>query len=223
MMSDWVVEPISKKEADRFVVAKHYSRRASVYWAAYALLIDGFVEGVVVYGQPSPQSSKHAFVDRDFRLYELSRLVIQTELPNAASFLVGQSLRLLPKPNACISFADSSWGHAGIVYQATNWLYTGGTKSHDSLYLIDGKSVHPMTLRDQGIKDPKRWAKENGVKTVPPEVKHRYFYINARSKREKREMLGKLKYPVLSEYPKLPRSRYDAGDRIVLTKDPLFA
>lgn len=220
-MVEFDVIPLSKKEVDIFVRAKHYSRRASVFWAGFGLVREGRVEGVVVYGQPSPQSSKHAFKDRDFRLYELSRLVVQTDAPNAASILVGRSLSLLPKPNACISFADSGWGHAGIVYQATNWLYTGATKSHDHLYLINGERVHPMSLRDRGVLDPKRWAKENNIETVPPAPKHRYFFINARSKREKKDMLARLRYPVAATYPKLPKSRYDDGDRIEML-DPLF-
>ena len=47
----WTVEPITKKQADLIVTARHYSRRAPVFWEAFALVEDGFVEGVVVYGQ----------------------------------------------------------------------------------------------------------------------------------------------------------------------------
>lgn len=207
------IVPITKKQADLFVVNKHYSRRAPIFWAGFGLVIDGMIEGVVVYGQPSPPIQRYAFRERDFRLYELSRLVIQTGARNAASFLVGRSLRMLDKPSAVVSYADSEWGHAGIVYQATNWLYTGATVSHDHSYIMDGKRVHPMTLRDQGITDPKRWAKENGIETAPPMKKHRYFYLNG-NKRQCRDMLERLKYPVVPEYPKLDQSRYDDGERI---------
>jgi hypothetical protein len=206
---------ITKREADLFVVNKHYSRRASIFWAGFGLVMDGKIEGVVVYGQPSPPIQKHAFKDRDFKLYELSRLVIQTDKRNAASFLVGNSLKQLEKPCAVISYADTAHGHAGIVYQATNWIYTGATKSHDHTYLINGERVHPMTLRDKGISDPKRWAKENFVTTIPPQEKHRYFYFVGCPKEQKR-MLKKMVYPVVSCYPKLPKQKYDAGPRIEL-------
>jgi hypothetical protein len=162
------VVPIDKATADRLIVARHYSKRASIFWKGFALVFDGRVYGVVVYGQPSPPIQKHSFKDRDFRLYELSRLVIQTTKRNAASYLVAQSLKMLEQPCAVVSYADSEHGHAGIVYQATNWIYTGATKSHDHAYLVDGKRVHPISLRDKGITDPKRWAKENGIKTLPP-------------------------------------------------------
>lgn len=214
-MDEWRVEKITKKQAEAFVVTKHYSRRASIFWDAYGLVINGKIEGVVVYGQPSPPIQRHAFADRDFRLYELCRLVIQTDRKNAASFLVGNSLKLLPKPCAVVSYADSEWGHAGIVYQATNWLYTGATKSHDHAYLVDGKRVHPMTLRDQGITDPKRWAKDNGIQTAPPMQKHRYFYLNGSASARKR-MRRTLRYEVVPGYPKLDKSTYDAGPRVDL-------
>lgn len=140
------VIPLSKKDAEYFIVSKHYSKCAAVFWAAFGLEIDGTVQGVVIYGQPSPPIQRSAFQDRDFRLYELGRLVVQTNTKNAGSFLVGRSLQLLQQPCAVVSYADSAWGHCGIVYQATNWLYTGATVSHDHLYLIEDKKVHPMTL-----------------------------------------------------------------------------
>jgi len=206
------VEPISKAIADKFVLAKHYSRRAPIFWAGFGLIEDGMVTGVVVYGQPSPPIQKHAFRDRDFRLYELSRLVVQSESMNAASFLVGNSLKMLePKPCAVISYADMEQNHCGIVYQATNWLYTGATKSHDKAYIVDGKRTHPMTLRDIGITNPTAWARENNIEMVHPEEKHRYFQLIG-NKRQKREMLSRLAYPVIDTYPKCEQRRYDDGD-----------
>jgi len=209
------VVKLGKSDCEKWVVAKHYSRRASIFWAGFGLEIDGLIQGVIVYGQPSPPIQKHAFRDRDFQLFELSRLVIQTRQKNAASFLVGNSLKMLPAPCSVVSYADSEQGHSGIVYQATNWIYTGATKSHDKAYLIDGKRVHPMTLRDRGITDPTRWAKENGIQTVPPMDKHRYFQLVG-DRRQRRAMLAKLAYPVIQDYPKCDQSRYDDGNEIVM-------
>lgn len=205
---------IPKKIADRFVREKHYSRRASIFWKGFALVENGRIEGVAVYGQPSPPVQKHAFKDRDFRLFELSRVVVQTKTRNAASFLVGNSLKMLePQPCAVVSYADSEQGHCGIIYQATNWTYTGATKSHDSLYIVDGLRTHPMTLRDKGITDPTRWARENGIERVKPEPKHRYFKFIG-TKRDKRRMAAQLKYPEADGYPKNDQKRYDDGPRI---------
>jgi len=187
-----------------------------IHWEAFGLLIEGHIEGVVIYGQPSPSIQRHAFKDRDFRLYELSRLVVQTKLRNAASFLIGNSLKMLSeRPCAVISYADSEHGHVGIVYQATNWIYTGGTVAHDHSYLVNGKFLHSMTMRDRGITDPKRWARENGVKTVAPQIKHRYFYLIG-DRREVKHMRSKLRYDQIHEYPKTDKTMYDDGEHIVL-------
>lgn len=217
-MASMTVIPVEKTVAEQFVLAKHYSRRASIFWAGFGLVEEGRVVGVAVYGQPSPPIQKHAFKARDFRLYELARVVVQTKTKNAASFLVANSLKLLqPQPCAVVSYADSEQGHCGIIYQATNWIYTGGTKSHDKAYLIDGKRVHPMTLRDRGITDPIRWAKENGIETVPPCVKHRYFYLVG-NKHQKAAMRSRLTYPEAA-YPKCDQQRYDDGPTLHVYAD----
>lgn len=211
---------ISKTVADAFVTQKHYSRRASIFWAGFALEEDGLITGVAVYGQPSPPIQKHAFKDRDFRLYELARVVVQSKTKNASSFLVANSLKLLePKPCAVISYADMEQNHCGIIYQATNWLYTGSTKSHDKAYIVDSKRTHPMTLRDRGITDPTRWAKENGIEMVKPMDKHRYFQFVG-DKRQRRMMQEKLNYPVLSAYPKCDQQRYDDGPDLHINVNP---
>jgi hypothetical protein len=216
------VIPLSKKMCEEWVKTKHYSHRASIFWAGFGLEIDGMIEGVCVYGQPSPPIQKHAFADRDFQLFELARLVVQTDRKNAASFLVGNSLQMLSAPCAVISYADSEQGHSGIIYQATNWIYTGATKSHDKMYLVDGVRTHPMTLRDRGITDPTRWARENGVPMVHPMEKHRYFQFVG-NRRQRRDMLLKLKYPVVPSYPKSPHSRYDDGDTILMPSPNVLA
>lgn len=215
------VVSVTKSQADVFVTRKHYSRKAPIFWAGFGLVIDGMLEGVAVYGQPSPPIQRHAFRDRDFRLYELARLVVQTTQRNAASYLVGRSLKMLPSPCAVVSYADTERGHAGIIYQATNWLYTGATVSHDHSYLIDGERVHPMTLRDRGISNPKEWARSNGIKTVPPMEKHRYFYLVG-NRKDRRAMMEKLKYQPVTQYPKLAKSMYDDGGRIDMPHQDSF-
>ena len=212
-MTSLKVVRIDKKTADEFVTKKHYMRRASIFWAGFGLVEDEMIAGVCVYGQPSPPIQKHAFKERDFKLYELSRLVIQTKAKNAASFLVSNSLKMLDAPCAVVSYADSEQGHCGIIYQATNWLYTGATISHDKMYVVDGNRTHPMTLRDMGITDPTRWARENCIEMVKPFPKHRYFMFVG-NKKEKHSMAKKLAYPLINQYPKCDQRRYDDGETL---------
>lgn len=216
------VEKTNKAEVEEWVRKKHYSRRPSIFWAGFALIINGNTEGVIVYGQPSPPLQLYAFKDRTFKFYELSRLVIQTQRKNAASFLIANSLKQLEKPCAVVSYADSQWNHCGYVYQATNWIYTGGTISHDNLYLVDGEKLHPMSIRDRyNVTNIAVWAKENNIKKIKPCIKHRYFYFCG-NKKQKKEMLNKLSYKIISEYPKVQPDRYDDGPIIQRVQETLF-
>lgn len=212
----WTVERVARAVAEPFIMQKHYLRRMPVFWEAYALVDPaGTVGGVVVYGQPSPPVQKHAFRDRGWRLYELSRLVVQTADENAASMLVGRSLRMLSsQPAAVVSYADSAQGHVGIIYQATNWLYTGAVKGHDNTYMVNGERLQAITVRDRfGVADPVRWAREHGVEMIPASVKHRYFQLVG-NKTDRKRMRAALRYPVLPEYPKGDKTLYDAGPEL---------
>lgn len=208
-----IVKSISKQIAKAVVSNKHYSRRLGIFWEGFGLFENDVLIGVCCFGQPSAPIQKYAFKDRDFRLYELTRLVVDSGHKNAASFLISQSIKLLSnKPCAIISYADSAHGHSGIVYQATNWLYTGSTISHDKLYVVDGIPTHPITLRDKlGITNPSAWAAQNGIERISPQPKHRYFYFQG-DKRQKRKMRESLVYAEISDYPKSSKSTYDAGE-----------
>lgn len=222
---NWTVEPITKKQAALIVTSRHYSHRASFFSCAFALVIDGLIEGVVVYGNPSRSIQQYAFGDFDGRIYELTRLVIQTSRPNAASFLVATSLKMLPyQPSAVVSYADTEMGHSGIVYQATNWLYTGalGETCSPTALFVDGVWTHPRTLARKGLKNPVAWARENDVPIRFRSVKHRYFYLNG-NKYQRRDMLAKLKYPVVGQYPKSEKTMYDAGEHIVMHANDAMA
>lgn len=91
--------------------------------------------------------------------------------------------------------------------------------SHDHLYLVDGVRTHPMTLRDRGVTNPKAWAKENGVPTVKPLPKHRYFYFCG-DKRQKARMRNLLAYPIVEQYPKCDQQRYDDGETLWTETQP---
>jgi hypothetical protein len=208
-----IVKKIDKSLADSVVSNKHYSKRLGIFWEGFGLFKDDKLVGVCCFGQPSAPIQKHAFKDRDFRLYELTRLVVDDGLQNAASFLISQSIKML-KERFCaiISYADSAHGHSGIVYQATNWIYTGATVSHDCLYLVEGVATHPMTLRDKlGITKPAVWAKENNIAKIKPLPKHRYFFFVG-SKKQKKQMKSSLSYPQIAAYPKSEKKLYDSGE-----------
>lgn len=210
-MRDYECRSITSEMAAPWLLMKHYARRMPGVSFAYGLYERGVLTGVVTYGSlPTPQVKNGMFADKGIEIIELNRLCIESSWKNAASFLVGSSLRLLPKPLAVISYADGGQGHIGYVYQATNFIYTGGVVAHDSEYIVNGKKIHPRTLAAQGITNPAEWAKENGIERIKPKEKHRYvFFCGGRS--EKKHMRDSLQYQIIPDYPKGDVSRYDAG------------
>ena len=114
------------------------------------------------------------------------------------------------------SYADSNMNHCGIVYQSTNWIYTGGNKAHDCEYIVDGKKMHPKSITERlGITAIAKWAKENNIERIKPKIKYRYFFINA-DKNTKKDMIKKLRYPIIKDYPKCDKRMYDDGDNILM-------
>lgn len=204
------VETVTRKIADRIVSVKHYRKTLGIFWEGFGLVAEGGLVGVVCYGQPSAPIQRHAFKDRDFRLYELNRLVVDAGVRNGASILISRSLKMLSsQPCAVVSYADTAFGHSGIVYQASNWVYTGCTKSHDNLYLVNGDLLHPTTVKDRfGVTDPMRWAQENEIQSVSPKPKHRYFHFVG-NRRERKRMRSLLNYEEVESYPKSDHVRYD--------------
>ena len=206
------VKPISQELARKVIEAKHYSHRLGICWEAFGLFLDDILVAVICYGQPSASIQKYAFKNRDFRLYELTRLVIDSGIKNGASMLISGSLKLLKEQHAAIvSYADSAHGHCGIVYQAANWLYTGAVKAHDSLYIVNGEKLHSRTVMDRfGVTNPVGWARQNNVVRIKPENKHRYFYLLGTHK-QKLAMLELLRYPIVKPYPKADKKMYKDG------------
>lgn len=63
---------------------------------------------------------------------------------NAASFLVGRSVRLIRQGGRwthLVTFADQSQGHTGTIYRATNWRYVGLTKPEPRWVDSSGRQV----------------------------------------------------------------------------------
>lgn len=212
---DMRVLPIKPMEAEPWLLKKHYARRIPQIQFAFGLYEENVLVGVITYGRtPTPAIQKYMLGEGwEDRVLELNRLCVDSSEKNAASFLVGQSLRMLPKPMAIVSYADSAQNHIGYIYQATNFLYTGSVTAHDDEYMVNGKKTHARTLTGKGITNPKEWAKENNIEIVKAKPKHRYIYFCG-SKTQKKQMLSLLTYPICDEYPKGETKRYNASAKV---------
>jgi hypothetical protein len=153
---------------------------------------------------------------------ELNRLVInEGEKKNTLSFFVAQSLKFLPKPHVVVSYADTSMGHHGYIYQATNWIYTGLSAKRPD-YKIKGLNLHSASITDslgrtdkkEGIKQVTLLREKYGDDFYMEDRarKHRYFYLLG-DKKQRREMKSNLAYKI-EPYPKGENKRYNASHEI---------
>jgi len=204
LQSEYVIEPITYKMAMEIVVANHYLHRKAPCSMAFGLfnLATGQCDGVVVYGTPSsaPLRSGIAGKEEANNVIELTRLWVDDSVPkNGESFLIGNTLKKLDK-EIVVSFADTSENHLGIVYQATNWLYTGLSAKRTD-WVVEGIEKHGHTWADKYSADEMREKFGAAFSQQPRSRKHRYLFLNA-TKNRKKVLLSKLRYKV-QPYPKL--------------------
>lgn len=147
---------------------------------------------------------------------ELVRMVsLEPKPKNLESYCISNSLKIikkvLPQYKVVISYADNSMGHTGYVYQASNFYYYGQSRVTDEWYL-DGKRMHERTFFANYGTSSKVKLKEmlgDRFKVVEqPLTKSRYFILLPQNKKEKKELLKRVKVKILP-YPKLENKRYD--------------
>jgi hypothetical protein len=202
MLENWQVAKIENSIAQELVVKNHYLHRKAPCSAAFALIAPTKkIMGVVIYGTPSsaPLRSGIAGPDEALNVIELTRLWIDDSAPfNGESFLIGNSIKQCGK-EIVVSFADQAQNHVGIVYQATNWLYTGLSAKRTD-WVVEGEDKHGHTWADKYTAQEMREIFGERFTLKPRSRKHRYIFINAKGKRKK-EILAKLRYEV-QPYPK---------------------
>ena len=103
--------------------------------------------GVITYGTPPSKALLKGIAGEEFmdKVIELNRLVLKHNRKNEASYLIGQSFKLLPKPKVIVSYADTSQEHVGKVYQATNFIYTGLSAKRSDWRMV-GSDMHIAIL-----------------------------------------------------------------------------
>ena len=103
------VKPITYEDTKPFLLKVHYARRMPCIKYAFGLFIDNELKGCVTYGTPaSPTLCRGvAGPENKGKVLELNRLVICDDTKNNASFLVGRSLRMLPKGLFVVGSSDA--------------------------------------------------------------------------------------------------------------------
>jgi hypothetical protein len=216
------VEAIDAKLTHPWLLEKHYAHRLCPISWAFALYDGETMAGVVTYGTPGSSSLREGICGAEYAdsVIELNRLVVNSGVPkNAASFLVGRSLQMLPQDLCVVSFADTAQGHIGYVYQATNFLYTGLSAKRTDWKIRGHEELHGATVADisRGQEHRADWMREKFGDDFYLENrsrKHRYVFFTGK------KIARALKYPILP-YPKGDSKRYDCKD-IHAQREELF-
>lgn len=205
---NYYVERITYQMAMEYVVAYHYLHRKAPCSVAFGLFdkFNHYCVGVVTYGVSASSTLLKGICgpEQASNVYELTRLWVHDSVPkNGESFLIGNSIKQLDK-EIIVSFADSSQDHLGIVYQATNFIYTGLSSKFKDPKVKGLEHQHHATYAN-GLTNQQVIEKFGDlVYWVERPRKHRYIYFNA-NKSKKKELLSLLRYKVLP-YPKLEKS-----------------
>jgi len=130
------------------LIQKHYLHRVpsvSYGFGAFAE-DDARIKGVMTVGKPASITMLQgvAGLEQSGHVYEFNRLWMSDELPktitskDGKTHSTGQESRFVGwmqrwfcrnySDIILVSYADTRQGHMGVVYQATNWIYTGMTK-----------------------------------------------------------------------------------------------
>jgi len=197
----YTIKQIDYKTAMEIVIKNHYLHRRCPCSFAFGLFEKKDIIGVICYGTPSSAPLRKGICGENEKsnVIELTRLWIKDDaLKNSESYLIGNTIHLINK-EIVVSFAEIQQGHLGIVYQATNWIYTGLSAKRTN-WVVEGINKHGQTIADKYTSKELKEIYGDKFKLVARPRKHRYIFFNC-NRRKKHELLKKLRYPILP-YPK---------------------
>lgn len=194
-----MIRLIDYKTAIDFLLPRHYSGRKPNIKYAFGLYINNELVKVCTFGIPASRSLCVGVcgLDNANKVLELNRL-LSIETSYTLSKFVSKCLKEISKlgDHIIVSYADTEMSHNGYIYQATNFLYTGLTKSRTDKYVEGNRHSRHYNNDNQG----------GGFRKVRS-AKHRYVYFCTK----KKDIINSLKYDI-SDYPKGDNKKYKLGD-----------
>lgn len=158
------------KEAIKYACLNfHYAKTIPVCTLGYNVYNDKNEWcGVIVYGRGANNNMSKEFDLANGEALELVRVALNGK-QECTSKALAISLRLIKKDcplcKLIISYADIDQDHYGVIYQATNWIYTGdNTVNEKTAYIINGKKIHSKTVSDRVYRYFEKFSFENVCK-----------------------------------------------------------
>jgi hypothetical protein len=138
--------------AKHAVLRWHYSRcMPAAKLVRVGVWEDSRFVGAILFGSGANRHLARPFGLLPTEACELVRVALAPNRETPTSRCLAISLKMLhrlaPGLKLVVSYADTKEGHLGIIYQATNWLFLGG--SFQPYIKVRGKIEHPRSLYDR--------------------------------------------------------------------------
>lgn len=189
------LELASRKAVKYAVKNWHYTKSVPNVGIAFAVFNkEKEFCGVICYGVGATANIARPYGLQQGQVVELLRVALNGKQEQTSKALA-QSLRLLkkksPSVKLVVSYADSEQNHSGIIYQATNWIYTGF--STDSNLIIDGQRKHRRTISSKYGTSSAEKIRSLGhkVEVIRTKPKWKYIYPLVLKERQKYQHLSK--------------------------------
>lgn len=210
--TNYSIHRIASDIAKNYIVKNHYTHGCinapSVSYGLYEKCesyipegelfnVDNRLIGVIVFACPCSENVRKSVFGEEYKdsVLELHRLhILDVTPPNTESWFISRCLKLLAKDrpdiHGIISFSDSTIGHSGIIYQATNAIRCGSTGTATFYLDKNGRLRHP---RQNGVNISPEYAQKKGWTPIKRGSKNRYLYIIGRDNREIKQWQKKCK------------------------------
>lgn len=198
-MKNYTVKVIPCKQGKEYIIKNHYTHGChNAPSPCIGLFEEDRLIGVCAFACPCSENVRASVFGVEYKdsVTELHRLHILDITPkNTESWFISRALKLLkevkPKIKAVISFSDTTVGHEGTIYKATNAYRIGKTGSATFYRDSDGRLRHP---HQNGVNITLEKARERGWKPEKRQSKNRYLYLLPEDKRELKKLVNMCKY-----------------------------
>jgi hypothetical protein len=211
-----IVKPISLSQSKKIIEEYEWlGCLSAITKYQFGIFFDNYCGGVVTYSPEYIENlGKWDKYDYTGKILLLSRGVcLHWAHPHAASRLISQSMKMLPKKYKIITATtDHLAGEIGTIYQACNFYYVGSMRDANPNvnsrngdrdgWLINGKLYGARAIRQKFGTTKLEIIKEvyPDVEKVKQNSKHRYFYFLG-DKKEKKYHFKKIEH-LVKPYPK---------------------
>lgn len=155
--------------------------------------------GVIIYSTGATPNIARPFDKLQGQVLELVRVALNGKQGHGrTSEAVAMSMKALkqeaPHVDIVVSYADLDQDHVGVLYQSTNWIYTGIRNEGDrGAFIIHGKKTHPKSCYSRGWKQSLLWLRENvdpNAQEFITKGKHKYLYPMNKRIRKRLQILS---------------------------------